>query len=205
HRLRGVRDARPPHIRHVKQSLDAAAEIDERAVIPNRDDASLQYRAGNDRLTDVVGARLLLLFEQRTARHDDAPSDVAIVDDPESVDATDVHRRIRGACDVDLRDRTEGALSADAHFVAAFDLALDLAFHREARMEGVCELAVRRGSAGELARERQLAGCRQDDRVNSIAHRNLERAILALQLVQLDNGLALAADVDERDVVTDGH
>ena len=85
--------------------------------------------------TDCGGPRRpapVLLLEQRAARHDQIPAAVPVLDDPERVDASDVDCRILGADGVDLRERAERALCADAHLVAALDHALDLAFDGQA-------------------------------------------------------------------------
>src|SRR5439155_3672159 len=102
----------------------------------------------------------------------------------------------------DLRDGTEGALPADPYLIPALYLALDFALDRQVRMERVGELLVARGSAGELAGERQAPGGRDDDCVDPVADRHLEPAVFVSQLVQLDDGFALAADVYKRHVVT---
>src|SRR5262249_21184761 len=101
-----------------------------------------------------------------------------------------------------LRDRTEGALPTDAHFVPPFDLALDFAFHRQARLIGFHELPVYRRSARELTCERQAPGRRDDHGVDSVADSELECSIVVLQLAQIDDRFALATDVYERDVMT---
>src|SRR5207249_8805957 len=120
----------------------------------------------HDRSTNLVGARLLLFFEQRSARYDEVPPIIPVFDDPECVDAPDVHGRIGGAGDVDLRDRTESALPADAHLVTALHLAFDFAFHRQVRAEGFGELLVGRSPASEPAGELQTTGRRNDAGVN---------------------------------------
>ena len=105
-------------------------------------DPAGQHRAGHDRLAHFGGARLLLLFEVLAARDDDVLAAVLVLDDAEGVDLALVHRRIGGADDVDLRQRTEGALAGDAHLVAALDRLLDLAFHGQPGEERVLELAL---------------------------------------------------------------
>ena len=61
--LAGPGAARPAHFRHVEQTLDAAAQVDEGAELGHRDDASGEHRAGHDRLAHVRGAGALFLFE----------------------------------------------------------------------------------------------------------------------------------------------
>ena len=102
----GVGHARPSHFGHVQQALHAAAEIHERAELAHRRDASGQHGARDDRLPDIGGARLLLLFEQRAARDDEVPAAFLVLDDPEEVDASVVRRRLRSdGCRFAKRDR----------------------------------------------------------------------------------------------------
>src|SRR4029077_13105222 len=104
---------------------------------------------------------------------------------------------------VDLRERAEGARFADAHFVAALDLALDLALDRQLAAEGALELAIARGAAEQPARHRDPASGRDHGRLDALPDRDLEPAVLVLQLGNLDRRLALAADVDEGDLGPD--
>ena len=110
--------------------------------------------------------------------------------------------RCRGL-DVDLRDRAEGALAGDAHFVAALDRLFDLAFDRQTGAERVFELPRGRGPARQLPGERQPARGRHHHRLDAVADGDLERAVVILQLGDFDRGLALAADVDERHLRAD--
>ena len=201
--LRRVRHARPPHLGDVEQALHAAPEVDEGAELAHGGDATGQHRAGDDRLPDFGGLRALLLLEQRTPRDDEVPAALPVLDDPERVDVSFVLRRVRGPEDVDLRHRAEGALAGDAHFVPALHDALDLAFHREAGAERVLELPVGRGPPRQLPGERQSPRGRHDHRLDAVADRDLESAVVVLQLGDVDCGLALAADVDERDLRAD--
>src|SRR6185369_7515805 len=158
---------------------------------------ALQHRAGHDRGAHGSRIGLLLDFELFPPRDDDRLAAVLVLDDPERVGLADVHRGIDGAGDVDLRERTEGTFARDAYFVAALVDALDLAFHGEPGLECVLELALRRGVAHALARQRDAATGRDDDGVNAIADLHLHMAVGVLQLGQDDLGLALATDADE--------
>ena len=100
--LRGVRDARPPHLGHVEQPLDPAAKVDERAKVADRDDAAGQHGIDHDGAPYLFRQRLLLLLEQRPPRDDELPSALVVLEDPERVDAPDVRRRVGVADRVDL-------------------------------------------------------------------------------------------------------
>ncbi len=198
-----VRHPRPRHLRDVEQALDAGAQVDERPEVEHRGDAPGDDRAGHDRLADLGRPHLLFLLLQRAPRHDEVPATLLVLDDAEGIDVPLVVRRGGIPHDVDLGGGAEGALSGDAHLVTALHRPLDPSLDREPRMKGVFELPRARRAARELAREGQPAVCRHDHRVDPLADGDLEDAVLVLQLVELDDRLALAADVDERRVGAD--
>ena len=172
-------------------------EVDEGAELAHGRDAPGQHRASDDRSPDLGGARPLILLEQRTPRDDEVLAAFLVLDDPERVDATNVLRRVRVPEDVDLGDRAEGALSGDAHLVSALHGAFDLAFHWQTGVERVFELPVGRRPARQPPGECQPSLGGHDHRLDAVADSNLEHALGVLQLVDLDQRLALAADVDE--------
>ena len=104
---------------------------------------------------------------------------------------------IGGPRDVDLREGAEGALAGEPHFVSALDRALDLALDWQPRAVRVGQLLIGDVAARQLPGERQPAGCRHHGRLDAIADRNLDEAVGVLQLGDVDDRLALAADVDE--------
>ena len=108
-----------------------------------------------------------------------------------------MHRGVGGADDVNLRDWTEGALAGKAHLVAALHGLHHFAFDGEPGVECVLELALRGGVAHAPAREHDAAARGDDDRGDAIADRHLDITVGVLQLLDVDLGLALAADVDE--------
>ena len=67
-------------------------------------------------------------------------------------------------------------------------------------MERVFELLVGRGAARQPAGQRQSSLGRHHHRLDTVADGDLERALLVLQLGNFDQGLALPADIDERDL-----
>jgi hypothetical protein len=94
-------------------------------------------------------------------------------------------------------------LAADAHFVSACHVAFDPAFDGEPAMERVFELLVGRGPARQPAGQRQSALRRRHHCLDTVADGDLERALLVLQLGNFDQGLALPADIDERNLRAD--
>ena len=182
----GVVDARPAHLGDMEQALDAAAQVHEGAEVEHRGDPTGEHRAGHDRLAHGRRARALLLLEVLAPGDDDGLSAVLVLDDAERVELAHVHRRVGGADDVDLRERTERALAGDAHLVAALDALLHLAFHGEPGPERVLELALRRGVAHALARQHDAAAGRDDHRLDAVADRHLDVAVGVLQLREVD-------------------
>src|SRR6185295_559656 len=128
-------------LRHVQQSLDAAAEIDERAELADGGDAAGDDRPGHDRAADFLSRRALFFLDEGAARDDEIAAALLVLDDAEAVDAA-VVRLAFGARRVHLGERAEGARAPDADFVAALDFALDLAFDRQAALKGVLDLAI---------------------------------------------------------------
>ena len=104
---------------------------------------------------------------------------------------------------VDLRERAERALTGDAHLVAALYFRFDLAFDGQAAVERVFELprvaAPRislRDSVSPPTVDTTVAWMRSPTATSSFA-------VGILQFGEIDRRFALAADVDERDVLAD--
>ncbi len=186
----------------MEQALHAGPEVHEGPELAHGGDAPGQHRADDDRSPDLGGVHALLLLEERAPRDDEIPAAFLVLDDAECVDVAFVLGG-SGVPDVDLRHRAEGALMRDSHLVSALDRAFDLAFHRKARVERVFELPIGRGPAGQLPRERDPSPGRDHDRLNAVAGSDFEIAIGVLQFGDVDDGLALAADVDKRHLWTD--
>ena len=103
---------------------------------------------------------------------------------------------------VDLGERAEGALPADADLVSALHVAFDLAFHRQPGAERIStcrSVAAPRASLRESVRppsvDTTTASMRSPTATSS--------AVGVLQFGDLDERLALATDVDERHLRAD--
>src|SRR4029453_16348353 len=204
--MRSVRHTLPCHLRDVQQSLNAASQIDERAKLAHRHDAAGDHCAFDNRLPELRRARLLLLFEQHTSRDDDVPALILVFDDTEPVDVPfvlGIGVSGTGRTDIDLREGAEGALTRDANLVSALQAAFDLAFPRQTRMKRVLELSRGGGPECQLAREPQPARGRYDHRLDAVADLDLERVVVVRQLINVDFGFALTADVDQRRFLAD--
>src|SRR5688572_18860293 len=104
----------------MQQSLHTAAEIHERSELADRRHAAAQHRSGLDRLPHLGRGRALFLLEQRATGDDQVPPPFRVLGDPERIYTPVVLRRF-GPDEIDLRERTEPALMADADLVSALD------------------------------------------------------------------------------------
>src|SRR6476660_9205145 len=108
----------------MEEALDAPTQVDEGAEVEHRGDATREHGAGHDRLPHGRRVRALLLLEVLATGDHDGLSALLVLDDAEGVEFALVDRRVGGAHDVDLRERTERALAGDAHLVPALDAVL---------------------------------------------------------------------------------
>src|SRR5688500_17745568 len=95
-------------------------------------------------------------------------------------------------------------MARDAHLVSPLHRAFDFAFHRKTGLKRVFELPCGRGAPRQFAGESESSFGRDDDGLDAVAGGDLENAVLILQFVDLDHGLAFAADIDESDLRADG-
>ena len=202
--MAGFGHARPAHLRDVQQALDPAAQIDEGAVGADRDDPAGKVGAGHDGAADLLGDLPLFFLEDRAPGDDQVLAVTAELDDAEGVDLPLVNRGVFGEGVVDLRDRAEGALSADTDLEAALDRLLDPPLDGEPGPVSVVQLLARGGASGQLVRQLQSAPGGDDDALDDVADLHVEIAVGVDQLLEVDGRLALAPDVDEGDLLADG-
>src|SRR4051794_19763360 len=141
-------DALEAELADVQHPLDAA-EVDERAVLLDRRDASLDHGTDGQRAASFGRARRLLDFEQRAPRYDDvgaAPGRLVARDAPLQL-LSDERAGVLGVAQVELRDRAERAHAADRHVDAAFVDGGDRALDRHAVLKRSLELGRSFGAA----------------------------------------------------------
>jgi len=204
HRV-GVRHPRPAHLRDVEQALYAPAEVDEGSVRHHRRDAAGQDGAGKDGAPDFFGPLALFFLEQGAPGDDQVFTTLFELDDSKDVDLSLVNRRIGGEAVVDLRDRAEGTLSRELNLVPALDHLLDTSFHREPGPEGVFESLSGGSPPGELVRESQPAGGRDDDGLDDVTDLHVDLTVRVHELFHVDACLALPTDIDEGDALPERH
>lgn len=203
--LRRMVDAAPCHVGDVQQAVDAA-EVDERTVIGDVLDDTLDNLAFLEVLNDfrtLLGAGL---FENRAARNDDVAAALVHLEDFEGLRVVHQRRHVADRTDVDLRTRQEGYGAVEIDGEAALDLVEDDAFDAFAGFELDFQALPALFAAGLLAREDCFAECvfnALDIDFDFVA--DLQRAVLGLgaEFLQRYAAFDLQADVDDCDVFFD--
>ena len=132
-------DAAPRNIRDVQQAIDTA-EIDERTVVGDVLDHTLQHAAFFevlDQLLTLLGAGF---FQHRTARNDDVAARLVHLQDLERLGVVHQGGNVAHRADVDLRAGQEGHGPAEVDGEATLDAVEDNAFHADAVVELLFQL-----------------------------------------------------------------
>src|SRR5688572_26103184 len=121
-------DATPCHVGDMEQAVDAA-EVDERAVIGDVLDDTLDNLAFFEVLDDFRALFCAGFFKNGTARHDDVATALVHLEDFEGL--RNMHERgdVADRADVDLRTRQEGDGAIEIDGEATLDLVEDDAFN----------------------------------------------------------------------------
>ena len=112
-----------------------------------------------------------------------------------------MHRRILGELRIDLRDRAKRSLATDAHVESALDRLLDPALDGNSHLVRFGQTLPGDRASGQLVRQSQPTGGGHDDPLHDVADLDVEVTVVIDQLREVDRRLALAADVDERDIL----
>src|SRR5229473_7666886 len=151
-----VIDPAPGDIGDVQQAVDAA-EIDERTVIGD----VLDHTVDDLTLFEILHQFLALfgagLFENRAARHHDVAAAAIHLEDLERLRIVHQRRDVANRADIDLRARQEGHRAVEIDGEAALDLIEDDAVHLLVVVERLLELAPAFLAAGLVARQHGLA------------------------------------------------
>ena len=124
----GVVDAAPGHIGDVQEAVDAA-QIDERAVIGDVLDETVDDLAFGEAGDDICALFGACFFENGAAGHDDVAAPAVHLEDLEGLVLTHQRTDVADGADIDLRAGKErhGAVEVDGE--AALDLVEDDACH----------------------------------------------------------------------------
>ncbi len=198
-------DALPRHIGDVQQAVDAA-QIDERAVIGEVLDHTLDGRA----LLEIIEERgtlgAVLLFDHGTPRYHDVVALLIELDDLEFEGLVFQVRRIAHRAHVDQGTRQKGADVVDLDGESAFDAARNDADHDlllfERRLEprpGSCALCLLAGQAGF---PRTVLHAVQGD-LDRFPDGDLDLTLFVLELIGRYDGFGLQSNIDDYIVLTD--
>ena len=205
HHVLRMRDALVRQLGDVHQAFQAA-QVDEGAEITHRADGSFQHRPDLELLAQLRGKPGPLLLQQRAPREDGVPA--ADLHHPELELLADELRGVLDEAHVDLRGGNEGAQASQVHLEAALVLRGDRTLDRHPRLERLLEhlaagpLGHRAGHHRRAVREGEHVG------VDGLALLHQKLALVVAQLAQVDDRLALPAQVEVSDLgaqVRDAH
>src|SRR6202034_3943203 len=198
-------DPPPGDVGHVQKAVDAA-EVDERAVIGDVLDRSvddLTFFKVLYQLRAVFGARL---FENGAARHDDVAAPAIHLENLERLLIVHQRRNIADRPDIHLRARQEGNGSVKGDGEAALDLIEYDALHLFVVLECLFELAPAFLAARLVARQHGFAERILDPleiNLDGVADFDLVVAARTCEFAQRHAPFGLQADVDDGHVLLD--
>src|SRR6185369_1998524 len=200
-----VIDALVGNVSDVEQAVDPA-EVDERAIIGDVLDDSVDDLALGQALDEAAALLGAGFLEDRAARHDDIAAAAVHLQNLERL--RQVHQRLDVAhrADVNLRTGQEGDGAAEIDGEAALDPAEDHALDAVAGRELALELVPRGFAARAVARQHRFAGRIFDPidiDLDLIADLELGLLARSCEFAQRDPALRLQADVDDGHVVLD--
>src|SRR6185503_18559947 len=176
-----------------------AAQIDERAVVGDVLDHTLEHLALGQGLERVLLLLGVLFLEQRLAREDDVAALLVDLDHPHAQLLAAQGVEVAHRTDVDLRAGEERA-NADVDRQAALDPLDHAADHDLALGVGLLDLVPDLHLLGFLAREDDVAfavfGTFEQD-VDDVAGLNRDFAALVEELVDRDDAFGFVTDVDD--------
>src|SRR5437762_3424756 len=204
--LGGMRDPAPRHVGHVEEPVDAA-EIDERAVVRDVLDRTLEDDALLQHLERLGLERRALALEDRSPGHHHVPARAVELEDGEAPALADVAIEVARRPEVGVRAGEERG-HADVHLEPALHLADDRPFDRAVALEGLLDLPPDLELLRLLPREDDVARlgvARLDVDVDLVALVHRELALARGELVDRDGPFGLVADVDRDGVAPDEH
>ena len=185
----------------VHHALDAA-QVHECPVVLERGDGAWKHRADLQPGPCLLGQRLLLLFEQRTAgRHQVGPPSAFVTCDAEAQVLPDEGFHVLDVAQVELRGGAESALTGDLYLDAALGDAGHQPFHRKSVGVGVLDLGAAVQVAAALAAEHERPGLLvllDDDGLERISQGDRQLAVGVGQRFDVHGALGLGAERNER-------
>ena len=200
--LRRMLDALPRHVRDVQQAVDAA-EVDERAVVGQVLDRTLDDVAFLQVVEQLRALGAVFLLDDRAARDDDVVAALVELDDLEFEFLAFEVARVAHRAHVHERAGQECADVVEFDREAALDAAVDDALDDLALGEGFLEAGPGACALGFLAREARLAGAVLDGiqrNLDFLADLDVDHAVLIAELIRGYDGFGLEADADDDDI-----
>ena len=200
-----VLDATPREVGDVQQAVDAA-QVDERAVIGDVLDDTLDDRAFLQRFEQFLALRAEACLEHGAPRNHDVVALAIELDDLEFERLAFERCRVLDRPDVDQRAGQERTDAVDHHGEAALDLAGDEPGHDGALLHRRFEVVPRLEALGLVARQAGLAVAifeTFDGDGNEVASLDFNVALIVLEFFDRDETFRLQSGVDDDDVVID--
>ena len=198
-------DATPRDIGDVQQAIDAA-EVDERTVIGDVLDDTVDHLTLFEVLHQFLALLGAGLFQNRASRHHDVAATAIHLEDLERLRIVHQRSDVADRADIDLRARQEGDSAVEVDGEAALDLIEDDTVDLLVVVEGLLELAPALFAPRLVARQHGFAECILDPvekHLDFIA--DLEVAFTAGpgEFAQRHAAFGFQADIDDGHVFLD--
>src|SRR5262245_21571615 len=196
-------DALPGHVRDVQQAIDAA-EVDERTVVGEVLDHTLDDCAFLQIVEQRIALGAVFLFDDRAARHHHVVALLVELDDFELERLALEVTRVPDRSYIDQRAGQKRADIIDLDDETAFHTSGDAAGHDLAGLESLLEAGPGTCTFGFLARQARFARAILDGiegDFNFIASLDLDVTLLRAELVDGNDGLGFEANVDDHEIL----
>src|SRR5690606_18492605 len=183
-----------------------AAQVHERAVVGEVLDHTLQDRALNQLLHQLLALFRVLALDHRTAGDDDVVALAVQLDQLELEFLAFQVGRVAHGAHINQRTRQEAADILDVDGETALDLAADTAGDGLVLLERFLKLVPHHRALGLLTRQHGLAKAILDGiqgNLDLVAHGDVELAIVVTELLDRHDAFGLQAGVDHHNVATD--
>ena len=197
--------ALPGHVGDVQQAVDTA-QVHKRAVIGEVLDHTLQDRALDQLLHQLLALFRVLALDHRTAGDDDVVALAVQLDQLELEFLAFQVGRVAHRAHVNQRTWQEAADILDVDGETTLDLAADAAGDGLVLLEGFLKLVPHHGALGFLARQHGLAKAILEGiqgNLDLVAHGDVDLAVVVTELLDRHDAFGLQAGVDYDDVATD--
>src|SRR4249919_557739 len=194
--------ALPRHVGDVQQAVDAA-EVDERAVVGEVLDHTLQHGALDQLLKQLLALFRMFALDHRAAGDDDVVALAVQLDELELEFLAFQVGRVAHRAHVDQRTGQEATDVLDVDGEAALDLAADAAGDGGVGLQGLFEFVPHHRTLGLLARQHGFAKAVLDGvegNLYFVAFSDVDFAGVVTELFDRHDAFGLEAGVDHHDI-----